>query len=85
MRTGDFVYLPRGTTHCFRNMDVNAARMLILTTPAGFERFFAEAGVPARPGEQAPPLDPAEFGRIAELSAKYGGRIVAAQPAGSQE
>jgi len=85
VRTGDFVYLPRGTTHCFRNMDVNAARMLILTTPAGFERFFAEAGVPARPGEQAPPLDPAEFGRIAELSAKYGGRIVAAQPAGSQE
>jgi quercetin dioxygenase-like cupin family protein len=72
---GDFVYLPRGIVHGFTNPGVIPARMLILTAPAGFERFFAEAGVPARPGEQAPPLDPADFARIAELSRAYGAYI----------
>ncbi len=85
VRSGDFVYLPRGTVHCFRNPGVDAARALILATPAGFERFFAEAGVPARPGEQAPPMDPGDFGRLAELSAEYGARIVVPQPTGSPE
>jgi quercetin dioxygenase-like cupin family protein len=50
-RPGDFVYLPRGLVHCFRNPTVGAARALILVTPAGFERFFQEVGMPARPGE----------------------------------
>lgn len=77
VRTGDFVYLPRGTAHWFRNPGVNAARALILATPGGFEEFFTEAGIPARPGEQAAPMGPADFERIAGLSLKYGTRIEA--------
>jgi quercetin dioxygenase-like cupin family protein len=74
-RTGDFVYLPRAITHCFKNPGVNAVRTLILATPAGFEHFFAEAGTPARPGEQAPPLEAAGFARLAALSQQYGAQI----------
>lgn len=74
-RVGDFVHLPRGIVHGFTNPGGTAARMLILTAPAGLEGFFAEAGVPARPGERAPAFDPADFARIAELSRAYGVQI----------
>lgn len=32
---GDFVFLPRGAVHTFRNMGVDAARALIIVTPPG--------------------------------------------------
>jgi len=76
-RAGDFVYLPRGIVHSFRNPGVDAARTLIVITPAGFEGFFREIGVPARPGEQAPPLGPDEIARTAEAVGRYGARILA--------
>ena len=76
-RAGDFVYLPRGSVHSFRNTSSGSTRMLILVTPGGFERFFVDAGRPARAGEPAPPADPADFARIAELSAQLGSDLVA--------
>jgi quercetin dioxygenase-like cupin family protein len=39
---GDFVNVPRGMVHCFRNDGVEAARLLIGFTPSGIERFFEE-------------------------------------------
>jgi len=75
VRGGDFIFLPRETVHCFTNPSVNAARALILVTPGGFEKFFAEGGIPARPGEQAPPFDPDDFERLAALTEQYGVRI----------
>jgi quercetin dioxygenase-like cupin family protein len=74
-RTGDFVYLPRGTVHSFTNPAVDPARALILASPGGFEKFFAEAGEEARAGEQAPPLGPADFARLTELSRHFGAEI----------
>jgi quercetin dioxygenase-like cupin family protein len=74
-RAGDFVYLPRGIVHWFTNPSIAAARALILITPAGFERFFSDAGTAARPGEQAPPFNPDEAERLAELTRRYGGEI----------
>jgi quercetin dioxygenase-like cupin family protein len=45
---GSFVYVPRGTPHCFQNDGASTARMLVLFTPAGMERFFDEfASLPA--------------------------------------
>jgi mannose-6-phosphate isomerase-like protein (cupin superfamily) len=38
---GGAVYLPRGTTHCYRNTGTTVSRQWILTTPSGFEHFFA--------------------------------------------
>jgi mannose-6-phosphate isomerase-like protein (cupin superfamily) len=39
---GDFVYVPRGTTHTFRDTGSIDCRMLVTITPAGFEKFFEE-------------------------------------------
>ena len=38
--TGSFVFVPRGVPHCFQNIDVEPARILVLFTPSGMERFF---------------------------------------------
>lgn len=71
-RAGSFVYIPRGTVHCFRNSSKSVARMLVWMTPAGFEQFFLEVGQPARPGESAPPLCPEEMAKTLAAAPKYG-------------
>jgi mannose-6-phosphate isomerase-like protein (cupin superfamily) len=38
--TGSFMFIPRGTPHCFQNVGSTAARLLVMFTPAGMERFF---------------------------------------------
>jgi quercetin dioxygenase-like cupin family protein len=37
---GSFVFVPRGTRHCFQNVGESPARILVLFTPSGMERFF---------------------------------------------
>src|ERR671936_345999 len=37
---GSFVFVPRGTPHCFQNVGSEPARILVLFTPSGMERFF---------------------------------------------
>jgi len=74
-RAGDFVFLPRGSAHWFRNPGVTPAKALILVTPGGFEQFFVDAGTPARAGELPPAPDPDELARIAELSERYGAAL----------
>jgi quercetin dioxygenase-like cupin family protein len=45
---GSFVFVPRGVRHCFQNVGDRPARLLVIFTPAGIERFFERfAGVPA--------------------------------------
>jgi mannose-6-phosphate isomerase-like protein (cupin superfamily) len=44
---GDFVHVPRGTVHCFKNTGNGHARMLVTFTPAGMEKFFEETFYPA--------------------------------------
>jgi quercetin dioxygenase-like cupin family protein len=39
---GDFIYLPRGIAHSFKNTGDVTAKALVLNTPAGLENFFAE-------------------------------------------
>ncbi len=47
---GSFVFVPRGTPHCFHNDADEPARILVLFTPAGMERFFDRfAALPAGP------------------------------------
>lgn len=52
---GSFVYGPRDVPHGFR-IDSDEARILLLFGPAGVERFFREAGKPART-RALPPSD----------------------------
>jgi quercetin dioxygenase-like cupin family protein len=54
---GSFVFVPRGTPHCFQNADQQPARILVLFTPAGIERFFDHfAALPA--------FDPSAFATL---------------------
>ncbi len=39
---GGAVYLPRGTAHSYRNLGTTPSRHWIITTPSGFEMFFAQ-------------------------------------------
>jgi quercetin dioxygenase-like cupin family protein len=48
---GDFIHTPRRTVHCFRNTGTGMARLLLIFSPAGLEKFFEETLEPV--------LDPA--------------------------
>ena len=39
---GTFVFVPKGTPHAFQNIGDSPARILVLFTPSGMERFFDE-------------------------------------------
>lgn len=62
---GDFVNVPRGVLHCFRNLSEQPVRMILTFTPAGIERFFEETL------ERALDLTQACPDNIAEVSARY--------------
>ena len=44
---GSFIHIPKGTLHTHKNVGTKPGRMLILTVPAGLEKFFEEMGTPA--------------------------------------
>jgi uncharacterized RmlC-like cupin family protein len=50
---GSFMFIPRGTPHCFQNVGSTAARLLVMFTPAGMERFFE--GIAALPSGSPDP------------------------------
>lgn len=64
---GDFVLLPVGLPHTFSVGTDEPLRALQITTPAGFERFAAEAGAPAteRRLPDPGPIDPVALGHAA--------------------
>jgi quercetin dioxygenase-like cupin family protein len=49
---GDFVFVPRGVRHRFKNVTTEPARMAFLFTPGGQERFFVLHGDDPLPGHQ---------------------------------
>ena len=74
---GSMVYIPRGTRHSFQ-IDTPTSRLLNSYTPAGFEHQIIALALPATERvlpPAAPPFDPAEAARfaqvIAEVVAKY--------------
>ena len=64
---GTFVYGPREVPHGFKVIGHSPARMLILCTPAGFERFVLEQTTPI-----TEPPSPPDMGKLMMLAAKYG-------------
>jgi len=67
---GGTAVVPSGTQHSFR-VDSETARVLVLSTPAGLDRLFRDAGVPAStptlPPADAPAPSPEEIDRIFRL------------------
>jgi quercetin dioxygenase-like cupin family protein len=62
---GTFVFGPRGVAHSFKNIGATPAGMLIVTQPAGTEKFFEELSRLASSG-------PPEPLQVAALAASYG-------------
>ena len=71
---GGFVWLPRDVPHTFR-VDSDAAHMLELVTPAGFEAFHVDTSDPAERLELPPPTEP-DVPRLLGAIGPYGAEIV---------
>ena len=70
---GDFVSVPKGVLHNFRNLSDRPMRMILTFTPAGIEKFFKEALERAYDLAQPCPDNLAEVGaRYAEAGPRYG-------------
>jgi quercetin dioxygenase-like cupin family protein len=70
---GDFVYLPRGIAHSFKNTGDAIAKALVLVSPAGLEGFFAEVFDPAVDRSGAPPAAGKELiARALAAAPRYG-------------
>jgi quercetin dioxygenase-like cupin family protein len=66
-RAGDFVYAPKDVPHRYAVVGGRPARVLLLFSRPGFERFFAEAGTPL--GQQ--PVGPPDAARMTQLLGRY--------------
>lgn len=70
---GSFVHLPKGVVHTHRAGGGASARALVIQSPAGVERFIAEAGKPAPdPSVRPAPPEMSEFERIVAIAQKHG-------------
>ena len=66
LEPGAVVFAPRKSIHTFRNVGDRPCRQLIMTTPSGFETFFARCATEfARPGGP-------DLARLADISAEHG-------------
>ncbi|MHA3773911.1 cupin domain-containing protein [Verrucomicrobiota bacterium sgz303538] len=63
---GTAVFMPKGVAHAFRNPGEKPLKMLIHSTPSGFETFFA------RCAEEFTKSSPPDMARIIEISAEHG-------------
>jgi quercetin dioxygenase-like cupin family protein len=72
MSAGDFVHLPRGVVHSFKNIGDETAKMLMVVTPAGLENYFAESFIPAADAADIPDIVPAVIARATKNAPKYG-------------
>ena len=64
---GAFVYGPRDIAHGFKAIGERPVRMLVICTPAGFERFVLDQATPI-----AEPPSPPDMGRLMALAERHG-------------
>jgi quercetin dioxygenase-like cupin family protein len=70
---GTFFHIPAGIEEHFEPAGDEPMRLLVLYTPGGIDKFFAEAGEPAQRRELPPPSEtPPDLERLASIAAKHG-------------
>ncbi len=75
---GEFVFIPKGVVHGFKNVGQEPARCLGIVTPGGLaEKLLTGLGEPAK-AETLPPLPegPPDVERIARIVSKYDTEMV---------
>ena len=69
----NYVYVPMGITHGFKNVSNKPGRLVLIITPGGLEGFFEGIGQvfddPDNP--PPPPSGPPDFVKAAQVAAKY--------------
>ena len=76
--SGRTLYGRRNVPHTFKNTGDKAGRMIVVVTPAGLEKFFAEIGTPLASPQTAPvEPTPADFQRLLAVAPRYGLEIIA--------
>jgi quercetin dioxygenase-like cupin family protein len=81
-RAGDFVFIPRGIRHRFRNTGVHGARLLFMFTPGGEEGVFRFGDDP-QPGHPPPAWALERFStpEILKFNEEFGVVILPEDPA----
>jgi quercetin dioxygenase-like cupin family protein len=69
---GDFIFVPRGIRHRFKNIGIHTTKMIFMFTPGGLEEVFVQGGEEPRPGEPAPAWGPEKFGPMTALVERLG-------------
>jgi quercetin dioxygenase-like cupin family protein len=70
---GTFLHSPKGQVHQFKNIGSEPARLLTWVTPAGFEKFVMEAGIPVKNAKALPlAVSPADIEKVMVTAPKYG-------------
>lgn len=71
--SGDFICIPRGTLHCFKNEGARTMRMILTFVPAGIEKFFEEVFEPVQDRYATPPPTTKELiDRLLAAAPRYG-------------
>lgn len=74
---GTWVWGPRGLPHAFK-VESESARILVLVTPAGFERMFEVGGVPLSASAE-PPVQEYDPAAAEAISNEFGFEVVGPQ------
>lgn len=71
---GEFMYVPRGEFHTYKNIGSSFGRLLVVITPPQFEKFFEEIEIPIddRSSFQPPQITPAVIENVIKTAARYG-------------
>ena len=84
-KAGDFVFIPRGTVHRFKNVGGTTAVQLVTFVPAGMERYFREVFPPVTdPKAAPPPITDELIQKLNEVAPKYGLEFPAAPESGKK-
>jgi len=84
-KAGDFVFIPRGTVHRFRNLGAGTAIQLVTFVPAGMEKYFREVFPPVVDRKALPPpITDALIQKLNEVAPKYGLQFPAAKDGGKK-
>jgi quercetin dioxygenase-like cupin family protein len=77
---GDFLWAPRDVSHAFC-VESTQARLLVVSTPGGFERFFFDTGEPAAALTAPPPAAaPPDLEALVAALAEHGVAVVGPPP-----
>jgi cupin domain len=71
---GQFMYVPRGEFHTYKNIGSSAGKLLVIITPPQFEKFLEEIGIPVdgeKSSFQPPPITPTVIENVVKTAAKY--------------